>query len=296
MAPSRRSLSVFTISGAGVASGLALLALTGASAVPAAAPAALSLAPNNGPAARLRTAHARPITATPGWASTNWSGYAITTSSKFTSVTGAWSVPSVARTFSATYSAAWVGIDGFANSSLIQTGTEQDYYNGAAHYAVWWTTSAQGFAEQPINEPVSRGDKISAAITSGPNGNWTISLHDATQSPAWTFTKVLPYSGPGASAEWIMEAPGVNGRQSSIANYGTTEFNPGFTTALTGQVSVNGAALGSPRLVPGDGGELVAGNPRRGYTVTSIPSSPDATTQSAFNISYGSTAPTAPTS
>ena len=152
MAPSRRSLSVSTISGAGVATGLALLALTGASAVPAATPAALSLAPRNGRAVRLRAPHARSITATPGWASTNWSGYAVTTTSKFTTVTGAWAVPSVAPTSGATYSAAWVGIDGFANSSLIQTGTEQDYYNGAAHYAVWWTTSAQGFAEQPIND------------------------------------------------------------------------------------------------------------------------------------------------
>jgi len=209
-------------------------------------------------------------------------------------VTGTWAVPTVARTSSATYSAAWVGIDGFANSSLIQTGTEQDYYNGAAHYAVWWTTSAQGFAEQPISEPVKPGDKISAAITSGAGGNWTISVKDATRS--WTFTKPLAYGGPGASAEWIMEAPGVNGRQSSIANYGTTEFNPGFKTALTGEVSVNGAALGSPELVPANGGELVAGSGRRGYTVTSIPSSPDTATQSAFNIGYGSTAPAAPTS
>ena len=294
MAPLRRSLSVSTISGAGVASGLALLALTGASAAPAVAPAALSSAPNNGPAARLRSAHPRTITATPGWASTNWSGYAITTTSKFTAVTGAWVVPSVARTSSSTYSAAWIGIDGFANSSLIQTGTEQDYYNGAAHYAVWWTTSAQGFAEQPISQPVRPGDKISAAITSGTGGNWAITLSDTTHS--WTFTKALAYSGPGASAEWIMEAPGVNGRQSSIANYGTTEFNPGFKTALTGEVSVSGAALGSPKLLPANGGELVAASGRRGYTVTSIPSSPDATTQSAFNISYGSTAPAAPTS
>lgn len=294
MIPARRSLSIWTISGGSVASGLAVVVLAGASAVPAATPTTVLLAPNNGPAARLRTAHARTITAAPGWESTNWSGYAITTTSKFTAVTGTWAVPRVTRTSTATYSAAWVGIDGFANSSLIQTGTEQDYYNGAAHYAVWWTTSAQGFAEQPISEPVSPGDEISAAITAGTSGNWTITLRDATH--VWSFTKTVAYSGPGASAEWIVEAPGVNGRQSSIADYATTEFNPGFRTALTGEVSVNGAAPGSPQLVPSDGGELVAGSGRRGQTVTSIPSSPDAPTQSAFNISYGSVAPAPPTS
>ena len=35
-------------------------------------------------------------------------------------------------------SSAWIGVDGFNNSNLIQTGTEEDYYSGAAHYNAWW--------------------------------------------------------------------------------------------------------------------------------------------------------------
>src|SRR4029077_10616361 len=67
-----------------------------------------------------------------GWASSNWSGYAKT--GTYTKVTAAWVVPSVAKSRKASYSSQWVGIDGFNNSNLIQTGTEADYYNGSGPY------------------------------------------------------------------------------------------------------------------------------------------------------------------
>ncbi len=97
----------------------------------------------------------RPVTggsatsAQPGWAAYNWSGYAVTSSSPYTSVTGQWTVPSVTGP-NGSYSAAWVGIDGFKNGSLIQTGTEQNYANNSGQYSAWWTSSAQGLVEQTI--------------------------------------------------------------------------------------------------------------------------------------------------
>jgi len=72
-----------------------------------------------------------------GLSSSNWSGYAVT-GAGFTAVTGSWSVQSVSATKKASYSSQWIGIDGFNNSSLIQTGTESDYVQGAARYAAWW--------------------------------------------------------------------------------------------------------------------------------------------------------------
>src|SRR5690348_216755 len=71
----------------------------------------------------------KPAKAAAGWASSNWSGYAVT-GSTYSSVTAKWTVPSVAASRKATYSSDWVGIDGFNNSDLIQTGTESDYFNG----------------------------------------------------------------------------------------------------------------------------------------------------------------------
>jgi hypothetical protein len=241
------------------------------------------------------TLHPNHVTAKPGgsgttassvgWASSNWSGYAVTTSSSapFTGITAHWTVPSASPSKKATYSAAWAGIDGFNNSSLIQTGTEQDYYSGSAHYAAWWTTSAQGFAEQPIAKPVSSGDPMTATIN-GSGTSWTMTLADNASSHPWSFTEgPITYNGPGTSAEWIMEAPTVGGRVASLTHYSTFAFDSG---------TVNGAA---PGLTSNEGGEMILGFPRS--QVVSIPSGPDKdAVPDGFAVAYGSTAPSAPTS
>ena len=217
-----------------------------------------------------------------GWASSNWSGYAVTTTSSapFTGITGNWTVPVVNRTKKATYSAAWAGIDGFNNSSLIQTGTEEDYYSGWAHYVAWWTTSAQGFVEQPIAKPVSPSDPMTATISRSGN-SWTITLADRSTSHPWSFTKgPIVYTGPGASAEWVMEAPTVGGRIAPLAHYSTFAFDSG---------TVNGVA---PGLTANEGGEMIQGS-----QVVSIPSGPDKdVVPDGFAIAHGSTPPSAPAS
>jgi hypothetical protein len=202
----------------------------------------------------------------------------------FTSVTAAWTVPAVASTKHPTFSAAWVGIDGFSNSSLIQTGTEQDYYSGADHDAAWWTTSAQGFAEQAITSGctgsgpcgvVAPGDGMTADISGAVGGNWTMQISDTTQR--WSFTEgPIVYDGPGASAEWIVEAPSLGKKTAPIADYSTFPFDHGTANGI------------SPSLVPSDGGELVQEG-----AVTSIPSVPD-TDVDGFNSTYGSIQPQPP--
>ena len=71
--------------------------------------------------------------------SLNWAGYAVSESSPtVTSVLGSWIVQPAQPNVNATYSSQWIGIGGFSDSSLIQTGTESDYYNGSAHYDAWY--------------------------------------------------------------------------------------------------------------------------------------------------------------
>jgi Peptidase A4 family len=276
------------------AGGLALLGVGATAAPQTSATLQLSLRPNHFAAHSLTAARgktAAPAATSPCWASSNWSGYAVATTSSlscqpssgvtYTSVSGQWTVPAVSASSGASYSAAWLGIDGFNNDTLIQTGTEQDYYSRSAHYSAWWTTSAQNFEEQPISEPVKPGDVITATISEvNPSTElWDITLADSSESPTWSFTTQQTYTGVGASAEWIMEAPGVNGRVATLAHYGSTTFNLD---------SVNGT---SPSLVAGDGGELVQGNFFRSQVV-SIPSAPVASDE--FAIAYGSTAPAVP--
>jgi hypothetical protein len=225
----------------------------------------------------VRVPVARPATGSAsavGWTSSNWSGYAIT-GGPFTAVTGSWTVPSVARSRKATYSSNWVGIDGFNDSALIQTGTEQDFYSGGAHYNAWWEILPA--PETRINNlSVRPGDVMSASISQAGNGGWTISITDASNNES--FTTQQAYSGPLTSAEWIEEAPTVNGRVATLAHYGSSTFDPG---------TANGV---SPRLTNADSGAMIQGGAQ-----VSTPSAPDSDVD-GFNVAYGSAAPNPPRS
>jgi len=207
-----------------------------------------------------------------GWASSNWSGYAKT--GGYTSVTAAWVVPSVAASRKATYSSQWVGIDGFNNSSLIQTGTEADFYNGSAHYGAWWEILPAAETVIP-SISVHPGDHMTASITKGSGSTWTITIADSTTNKS--FTTQQTYAGPGTSAEWIEEAPSVGGHIATLANYSSPDtFDPG---------TANG---GNPRLTAADGGVMIQRNAQ-----VSTPSVPDNDTD-GFNMAYGRIAPAPP--
>jgi hypothetical protein len=219
---------------------------------------------------RIRAA--RPAKTSAGWASSNWSGYAVT-GSTYTSVTGTWTVPTVAASRTATYSSNWIGIDGFNDSNLIQTGTESDYYNGSAHYDAWWEILPAAETVIP-SITVKPGDTLSASITKGSGSTWTIKITDGSQS----FTTTKTYSAPLSSAEWIEEAPSLGGRVATLANYGHTTFDSG---------TVNGV---NAKLTANEGGVMVQ---RR--VQVSTPSNPDSDTD-GFNMAYGAAAPAPPPS
>jgi hypothetical protein len=211
-----------------------------------------------------------------GWASSNWSGYALSSSTNgaYNDITGSWTVPTVQPSTTSTYSSNWIGIDGYNNSSLIQTGTEQDYYSGSAHYDAWWEILPAAETVLPSGHPVQPGDHISASIQNNGNGTWNITISDATQN--WTFTTTQSYSGPQTSAEWIEEAPTIGGHVATLANYGLATFDPG---------TVNG---GNPAFQTVDGGVMI-----QKRTQVSTPSVPDSDTD-GFNMQYGSTSPAPP--
>jgi hypothetical protein len=365
----------------------------------------------------------------PGWTSLNWSGYAVTSGTPYRSVGANWTVPTVTGP-NGSYSAAWVGIDGFTNGSLIQTGTEQDVVNGAGQYSAWWSTSSENFVEQTITSGctnaaaglfgarpegsvglvaspkgpsrlgrpkapgpgdgsgapiattgsatnvsstsatlngtvnpnglattyvfefgtttsfgsvtavssagsgrrsvalstsvsglsaattyyyelvatnadgtadggigsfttspssggtscglVEPGDPMSAVIAQSSGSTWDLSLTDGSSTHGWSFTTTVTYNGPGASAEWILEAPslcrGSHCTVATLANYGSMVFD---------QATVDSVG---PALVISDAGEMVN---TADTAVLSIPSSPDASGD-GFTVAYGSTQPSPP--
>jgi hypothetical protein len=248
----------------------ALLLVLGASAVWAPPWKALSLGLVHAP----RIALPGPAGANAGWSSTNWSGYALS-GSGYTKVTGQWTVPAVSVTRKSTYSSSWIGIDGFNNSNLIQTGTEQDSIGGTTKYDAWWEILPAAETIIP-SLTIHPGDKMSASIVKGSGTLWTISLSDTTTGQTFSIQKT--YTGPQTSAEWIQEAPSSFRGVLPLAHYGTITFDPG---------TVNG---GNPGLVAADGGTMV----QNGVQV-STPSTPDAD-KDGFNAAYGSTAPAPPPS
>jgi hypothetical protein len=185
--------------------------------------------------------------------STNWSGYG-GVAGTVSGAEGDWTVPAVAPTTgNARFSASWVGVDGFSDQYLIQTGTEQDTGSGVPDtYYPWYEIITPTFAapETQINSIVEPGDAMYASVEKVSPGHWQIYLSDATRN--WYFQQTFSYAGPGSSAEWIEEAPTVNSTQSVPADWGTVDFTH---TAL-----YNGTGWASTDMTSGNAIDLIDAN------------------------------------
>lgn len=190
-----------------------------------------------------------------GWTSGNWSGYALSgRKGAYNRVSAYWTVPFVFPSAQPTYSSAWIGIDGYNNASLIQTGTAHDFANGAASYYAWWEILPA--EETVIPYPVRPGDRMRAVIANQGHGKWSILLCNLTRG--WRFSTVQTYKGPQTSAEWIVEAPQVGGSISRLAR---------LTPVVFSCCRANGR---NPRLKPSQRGVMIQNGQR-----VSIPSRPN---------------------
>ena len=207
--------------------------------------------------------------------SSNWFGYnqGALDHSRFTSISGDWIVPTASPHTPGNdeFSSTWVGIgggcpdtgcgSGATDPTLIQAGTEQDVAaNGATSYNAWWEIIPE--PETPISLPVHPGDQIHVAIAETLPGVWSIQISNVTTGQS--FSTTTPYSGVGASAEWIEETPlliGTNAGFSSLPNLTPVPFS---------NATVNG---GNANLDPSQEMDLIDGN----GTVYSVPSAPNST-------------------
>ncbi|NNM96238.1 MAG: hypothetical protein HKL89_01330 [Candidatus Dormibacteraeota bacterium] len=209
---------------------------------------------------------------TPTIASANWSGYEVG-DGPYTSVAGTFTVPDLAP--SGTYSAMaeWVGIDGAANSSLIQAGVGESYdpTTNLVQIQPWWEILPA--PETPITSlTVVPGNTVTVAISQSSASTWTIQV--TNDSTGQRFATDQSYTGPLSSAEWIVEAPTVSS-SGAVAALGA--YSPNIT--FTGLQSV-GTSLGTTAVVMEQSGQVV--------------SVPSALTAVGFTVAYGSTTPAAP--
>jgi hypothetical protein len=158
--------------------------------------------------------------------SADWGGYAVSSDLKtpqglVTSVSGSWVIPEVTNSANS-YSAAWVGIGGQYDESLIQTGTEHVWLNSGANYTAWYELLPQDSIQ--LNMTVTPGDVITASVTLQDAASKTWVIEITNLSKGQTFKKSVFYDSSMLSAEWIVERPTVNNFQFPLANFGSVTF------------------------------------------------------------------------
>lgn len=155
--------------------------------------------------------------------SSNWSGYAVSGSGPYNSVSASWTQPTVncAKTPTA-YSSFWVGLDGDTTNTVEQTGTDADCSSGSPVYYGWY----EMYPKYPVNysNPVSPGNRMRASVTYLGSGSFRLTLTDATKG--WTKTTQQKLkSAKRGSAEVIAEAPASSGGVLPLADFGTANFS-----------------------------------------------------------------------
>jgi hypothetical protein len=157
-----------------------------------------------------------------------WSGYMVAPdvqdqSPLVTGVNASWRVPEVKPSENNTFSGVWVGIGGYGEDTLIQTGTEQECIDGKVTYYSWYELLPAHLVR--ISDfKVRPSDVIMASISlASQNSNtWLIEINDVTRGGY--FKKTVVYNSSMRSAEWIVERPLVNGGISTLANFGNVTF------------------------------------------------------------------------
>jgi len=193
--------------------------------VPQAAAAAIALL-----AAGLAAAPASPATAsgaTPANVLSGIAGYVASGTGPYSSVSTSWTQTTVACLSNADDVATWVGLDGFASSTIEQIGVDTSCASGAPVTEGWYELyPAAPIYLSPTSYPVSPGDSVSASVSAS---GTTMQLTLADHTHGWTYTKKVANSVAHSSAEIVVE--GATGK---YPNFGTLKF--------TG-ATVNGAAL-----------------------------------------------------
>jgi hypothetical protein len=168
--------------------------------------------------------------------SSNWAGLVENDATPYSAISANWTVPTVQTTPAGT-SSTWIGIDGYKNQNLIQTGTEQDTWEGFPDYYAWYELLPGAEINIGVVKP---GDSMSAHIfkDATPANTWTIDISDLSVTGD-SFSKNFSYTTPETSAEWIEEMTSIIPNQPPLANFGTANFSDlSYTSSNpTGNVS-----------------------------------------------------------
>jgi len=178
-----------------------------------------------------------------GVTSDNWSGYAVT-GSDFTYAHGSWHVPQVDCTKTPTSSSVfWVGIDGYSDNTVEQTGTSSDCDGTTAVYYAWY----EFYPANPVTIPitVSPGDVMGAEVKYN-DGEFLVSIHDHTTGQSFSATAAVP-GALRTSAEFIAEAPQLaGGKVLPLADFVRANFGQDYNSDANSCNATDSAVTNGP--------------------------------------------------
>jgi hypothetical protein len=133
----------------------------------------------------------------------NWAGY-VANGSTYTKITGTWKEPVAKCQSSSPLFAPWLGLDGYGDQTVEQTGVQTACNTGHPVDSGWY----EMYPAAPVyySNPVSTGDTIKATVVYAGGGSYSLTLQDVTKG--WSHTVHKNLSARNASAEAIIEAPG----------------------------------------------------------------------------------------
>jgi hypothetical protein len=155
------------------------------------------------------------------------------------------------------FCASWIGIDGDGSGDVFQAGVESDVNSGgttAASIYPWWEWFPISEV-QITNLQVNAGDMVTMVLCSekgagSTTGTVFFSNRTTGESTSVGLTAPSGTTLVGKSAEWIVEAPTVDGGQSALADYGEVFFS--VCDAYTvGGVTVDGGTGNNINMTAG---------------------------------------------
>ena len=156
--------------------------------------------------------------------STNWAGYAARGPfHAFRNVSARWVQPRAVCASLSTYSAFWVGLDGFGSGTVEQVGTSSDCSRGRPVYYAWYEMYPRLPSFLPV--PIHPGDRVVASVTHTRSGRFALYLRNLTTGRHAITMQDMPYAR-ASSAEVIAEAPLTSSRRSvlPLANFRQVSF------------------------------------------------------------------------
>ena len=178
--------------------------------------------------------------------SLNWSGFAVTSSKKFTYAQSRFVQPTLTcpGDHANEWSSNWVGLDGFNNTTVEQDGTAATCAgsgNTTPEYVAWYEMYPAGSVNVFSVKP---GDTINTSVSFS-NGKFTLTVSDLTTHKSATHTAKCA-SCKQASAEWIVERPALCSSATHCFLAHLADFG---TTSMSAKVRVaGGAAQGIPNF------------------------------------------------